>query len=198
MWPPFTLCFPRFFSVGDCLSTVSAPHVTQGLVARHFPGTEHVTILGKRTLRNLRLTPCIASKTKTRDGHTMIMVMLLVLFEMKLLGCLLCVLISRACLLLWHIVDMLSTSCMVLSSRIYPWITHLTSSVRVIVSLLLSYHPRTSLFQPVISSLCMQLSGSFALPLCGTRILFTECLLSYYLCKLGNVGFGILVPQSKN
>lgn len=50
------------FSRRLSLSAVSAPHVTQGLIARHFPGTEHVTILGKRTLRNLRLTPCIASK----------------------------------------------------------------------------------------------------------------------------------------
>lgn len=98
----------------------------------------------------------------------------------------------------WDMVDMLSTSCMVLSSHIYPWITHLMSSIRVIVSLLLSYYPRTSLFQPVISIFVCSLVAILLYLCVVLGILFTKYLLSYYLCKLDNVGFGILVLQSKN
>lgn len=80
MWLPLYALFSKFLcSTWLALYSLCAPHDTQGLIARHFPDTECAALIGKKTLMNPRLTPCIAIKTRSRSGDTMIVVILLIL-----------------------------------------------------------------------------------------------------------------------
>lgn len=168
------LCFPRFFAMSDWLSTVSALHVTQGLIARPFPWSWMCYSHRKGECKEPRLTPCTAIKTRTRSGYTMIVVIPLILFWNEAEDfwgvCCACLFPEPACSCgmpgyVWYAEHQLHGSQLLCLSLDHS----LNVFNKVIVSLLLSYHPRTSLFQPVISYLCMQLSSNnFTLPLCST------------------------------
>lgn len=205
MWLLFMLCFPKFLcNKWLALYYLCVPRVTQGLIAKHFPGTECITLMGKENLRNPRLAPCIAIKTRTRIGYTWLWWFYWFWFEMKL---------RTSGVFAVHVLfPEPACSCGMLG---YGW--YAEPQLRGSQILCLSWDhtlsvfnkshsfpppvlsPQYFLISAVISYLCMQLSGNnFTLPLCSTWYLFTKCLLSYYLCKLGNVGFGIPVSQSEN
>lgn len=93
------------------------------------------------------------------------------------------------------------TSCMVLSSCVYPWIIHLTSSARVMVSLLSSSLSTLGLlhFSRLFPIFVCSLVAIISLHLCAVLyITCIKCMLSDYLYKQHNIGFGIPLSQGEN